>query len=85
MKRRIEIIREHWTRVHFAQSGPAVCPHCLRPLNLASVESVGLPGLPGPLLEAALGQRGLPVWEVPPAGRMACAGCVRDLLNGSGA
>ena len=58
MKRRIEITREHWTRVQLTQSGPAVCPRCLRPLTLAPVELAGLAALTKPQLEAALRKGG---------------------------
>jgi hypothetical protein len=54
MKRRIEITREHTTRIQLVQPGPAECPQCRRPLALAPVEVVAVAELTRPQLEAAL-------------------------------
>jgi hypothetical protein len=81
MKRRIEITREHTTRIQLVQPGPAQCPQCRRPLALAQVEVVTVAELTRPQLEAALRRKGLAIWAIPSGRTMVCSGCVRDLLE----
>ena len=81
MKRRIEITREHTTRIQLVQPGPAECPQCRRPLALAPVEVVAVAELTRPQLEAALRRKELAVCARHGFQAYLVGGCVRDLLK----
>ena len=79
-KRRIEVIRERYTRIRIENHGPAVCPVCRGAPDLAFLPAASeRTGVSAVDVERAVRSGLLAVWETQSIEPMVCLGCLKKL------
>ena len=79
-KRRIEVIRERYTRIRIESHGPAYVPSVAAPPNLAFLPAASeRTGVSAIDVERAVRSGLLAVWETQSIEPMVCLGCLKKL------